>query len=413
MFALAAYSGAQTLEECLRAAEKNYPLVSQYDLIRQTRLHDLSNIDKEWLPQLSASAQATYQNRVAEWPSGVRSLMSQNGVNIEGLGKDQYKIGVDLTQKIYDGGQSRHQKSVVRLEGEYETAELDISVYAVRQRVIELFFSSLLLEERWQLAKNLLSYMKSNEEKLSSMLNNGTASLSDYNNMKAERISVETQIIDLECQHSTAIQLLQVLCGMEIHTLQKPSWGMMTGANNHPELKAVESQLRLIDAKEKLLDSALLPKVGLFATGYYGYPGYNMFDDMMSNDWSLNGIVGLKVTWNIGALYTRRSDKAKLKLMRNTAESRLDTFLFSNNMEQRQHSANIDRYARVMERDDEVISLRSSVRKAAESRLDHGIIDVSELVRNIKEENDAKVQKAIHETEIMKEEAELRNTLNQ
>ena len=123
--------------------------------------------------------------------------------------------------------------------------------------------------------------------------------------------------------------------------------------------------------------------------------------------------MGLKVTWNIGALYTRRSDKAKLKLMRNTAESRLDTFLFNNNMEQRQHSANIDRYARVMERDDEVISLRSSVRKAAESRLDHGIIDVSELVRNIKEENDAKVQKAIHETEIMKEEAELRNTLNQ
>lgn len=183
-------------------------------------------------------------------------------------------------------------------------------------------------------------------------------------------------------------------------------------SNNRPELRAIDAQLRLADAQEKALNSALMPRLGVFAQGFYGYPGYNMFEDMMSRKWSLNGMIGARLTWNIGALYTRKNDKAKIQLQRDMAENSRDVFLFNNNLEQIQQNENIARYQRLMSDDEEIISLRSSVRKAAESKLAHGIIDVNDLVKEINSENQARVQQTVHEIEMLKEIYDLKYTTN-
>ena len=152
-----------------------------------------------------------------------------------------------------------------------------------------------------------------------------------------------------------------------------------------------------------MLDAALLPKLSLFAQGYYGYPGYNMFEDMVSRDWSLNGMIGARLAWNIGALYTRKNDKVKLQLQRDLTESNRDVFLFNNRLEQIRQNENIARCKRLMAEDDEIISLRTAVRRAAESRLSHGIIDVNDLLREINQENAAKVQQSMHEIELLRQ----------
>lgn len=146
-----------------------------------------------------------------------------------------------------------------------------------------------------------------------------------------------------------------------------------------------------------------MPKLGVFAQGYYGYPGLNMFEDMMSHDWSLNGIIGARLTWNIGALYTRKNDKVKLRLQCELTESNREVFLFNNSLEQIQQNEDIIRYQRLMANDEEIIALRSAVRKASESKLSHGIIDVNDLVREINQENAARVQHSIHEIEMLKQ----------
>ena len=146
-----------------------------------------------------------------------------------------------------------------------------------------------------------------------------------------------------------------------------------------------------------------MPKLGVFAQGFYGYPGYNMFEDMMSHDWSWNGMIGARLTWNIGALYTRKNDKAKLQVQRDLTESNREEFLFNNRLEQIQQHESIMRYRKLMADDDEIISLRSAVRKAAESKLSHGIIDVNDLVREINQENAARVQQSMHEIEMLKQ----------
>ena len=129
---------AQTLEECQQAAERNYPLIKQYDLIARTTDYTVANIRKAWLPQVTAGAQATLQSDVAAWPEQMQAMLNQMGVDLKGLKKDQYRVGIDLNQTIYDGGAIGSQAAVARAQGDVETAQTAVNLYAIRQRVNEM-----------------------------------------------------------------------------------------------------------------------------------------------------------------------------------------------------------------------------------------------------------------------------------
>ena len=394
---------AQSLEECQRAAEENYPLIRQYDLIEKTTDLTVANIGKGWLPQVAASAQATWQSDVVSFPKQMQAVYQQMGLNMKGLSKDQYRVGVDINQTVYDGGMISSQKQVAREQGKVQAAQNEVSLYNVRKRVNEMYFSLLLLDEQIKLNNDLQELLAGSETKLTSMVKNGIAAESDLKNVKAERLNAVQQKTNLEAQRRMLRDMLSTFCGIEVKQLQKPPMEEAGGVNKRPELRLFDSQLSLANAQEKVLDAALLPKLSLFAQGYYGYPGYNMFEDMVSRDWSLNGMIGARLAWNIGALYTRKNDKVKLQLQRDLTESNRDVFLFNNRLEQIQQNENIARCKRLMAEDDEIISLRTAVRRAAESRLSHGIIDVNDLLREINQENAAKVQQSMHEIELLRQ----------
>ena len=411
---LSSGSWAQTLEECQQAAEKNYPLIKQYGLIAKTTQLTVKNIQKGWLPQVTASAQATYQSAVTAWPESMQSIYQQMGLNMKGLSKDQYKIGIDLQQTIYDGGAISSQRNIAQKEGKVQEAQTETNLYQVRRRVNEMYFSLLLLNEQIQLNEDVKALLQSSEKKLSAMVKGGTAATSDLDNVRAERLSVEQQNENLKQQKQMLQRMLSVFCGLEVNNTQKPApVQIASSVNNRPEMRLYNSQLELTEAKEKALDTQLRPKLGLFAQGFYGYPGLNMFEDMMNRKWSLNGIVGIKLSWNVSAFYTHKNDKARLSAQREMIENAREVFLFNNKLEEIQQNENINRYQTMIKSDDEIIVLRTNVRKAAESKLTHGIIDVISLLREINNENAAKTQQSIHEIDMLKEMYNLKYTNNE
>ena len=411
---LSSVSRAQTLEECQQAAEKNYPLIKQYGLIAKTTQLTVKNIQKGWLPQVTASAQATYQSAVTAWPESMQSMYQQMGLNVKGLSKDQYKIGIDLQQTIYDGGAISSQHNIAQQEGKVQEAQTETNLYQVRRRVNEMYFSLLLLNEQIQLNEDVKTLLLSSEKKLSAMVKGGTAATSDLDNVRAERLSVEQQNENLKQQKLMLQRMLSVFCGLEVNNTQKPApVQIASSVNNRPEIRLYNSQLELTEAKEKALDTQLRPKLGLFAQGFYGYPGLNMFEDMMNRKWSLNGIVGIKLSWNVSAFYTHKNDKARLSAQREMIENAREVFLFNNKLEEIQQNENINRYQTMIKSDDEIIVLRTNVRKAAESKLTHGIIDVISLLREINNENAAKTQQSIHEIDMLKEMYNLKYTNNE
>lgn len=405
---------AQTLEECQLAAEKNYPMIKQYDLISQTTQLTVKNIMKGWLPQIAIAAQATYQSDVTSWPESMKGTFQQLGINMKGLSKDQYKVGIDLQQTIYDGGTISSLRSIARQEEKVQKAQVETNLYQVRKRVNEMYFSLLLLNEQIKLNDDVKALLLSSEKKLANMLKGGTIATSDFENIRAERLSVEQQNESLKSQQQMLQHLLSTFCGIKVSNVQKPApFETTISTNKRPEMLLFDYQLQLSSIKEKALNSQVRPKLGIFAQGFYGYPGLNMFEDMMNRKWSLNGMVGVKLSWNIGALYSLKNDKAKLRLQREMTENAREIFLFNNQLEEIQQNENIKRYHTMKQTDDEIIMLRTNIRKAAESKLSHGIIDVNNLLREINNENAAKIQQTIHDIEMLKEMYNLKYTNNE
>jgi len=87
----------------------------------------VANIQKGWLSQVSVQAQATYQNKVVAWPDEMQPMMSGMGINMEGLKKDLYRVGIDVQQTIYDGGVHRGRVSQHQCFPRRSAAVLELS----------------------------------------------------------------------------------------------------------------------------------------------------------------------------------------------------------------------------------------------------------------------------------------------
>lgn len=394
---------AQSLEECRQAAEHNYPIIRQYDLIARTTELTVRNIQKAWFPQISVTAQGSYQNKVTAWPENLQGMFAQMGIQLQGLSRDQYKVGIDVRQTLFDGGTIGSRREIARGEGAVQAAQTEVDLYKIGQRVHEMYFGLLLLDEQLRLNADVNALLRSNEAQLAAMLKGGTASAGDFENVKAERLSAEQQQTELLSQRQTLQRLLSLFCGIPVDSIRRPAVpNLPSGENKRPELRLFDRRLQLTAAQEKAVDAQLLPQLGLFAQGYYGNPGLNLFEDMMKRRWSWNGIAGLKLTWNLSALYTHRNEKSKLRVQRELIENARQQFLFNNRLDETQQSENVRRFRAIAQRDGEIIALRTAVRKAAESKLAHGIIDVNGLLREINKENAAKTQQAIHEIDMLK-----------
>lgn len=402
-----------TLNDCQKWAAENYPLLKRYELLQATTDYTVANINKGWLPQLSAGAQATLQSDVMSLPDGLKSIMSQAGYNVKGLKKDQYKVAIDVSQTIYDGGSIKAAKQAARAEGEAKARQNDVDMFAIRDRVNNLFFGILLAEDKLKLNSDLQQLLLDNCRKLEAMVKGGTATNADLDAVKAEYLNARQQQVELSSAKNSYVRMLEIFTGRQIEQpLKRPEAAVPEDiGTQRPELSLFNAQARQLNARSAQLDAAIRPRLSLFAQGYYGYPGYNMFEDMFSHDWSLNGMIGMRLSWNISSLYTHKNEKRKLATAANEIENARDMFLFNNRLQTTQERMAVERYRKIMVDDDEIIQLRTSVRQAAEAKLSHGIIDVNGLLQEITRENTARTQQSVHEIEMLKAIYELKDKL--
>ena len=406
-----AMAQSASIEQCQQWAQENYPLTQRYDIIRQTEGFTLKNIAKGWLPQIGVSAQGNYQSAVPEYPEVLSNMLSQMGTEMKGISPLQYKAAIDVQQTIYDGGVISSQRDVAKASSKVKEAGADVQMYALRERVNDLCFAILLIDQRLKLNEEMQRTIDSNRQRLATMLEGGVAMQADVDAMSAELATARQQHTDIEAQRGALIKVLSLFTGKEITEVSTPCpLGRGTGEGLlRPELRLFDSQLSLTDAKERALRASLLPKIGAFAQGYYGYLGMNMFRDMMKRTPTLNGIIGIKASWNISAIYTHKNDRAKLELERQTINNDRDVFLFNQKLQSSQEDSNIRRYRHLISEDDGICQLRHNVRVAAEAKLEAGIIDVNVLILEISRENQAKINKVIHETELLQHQYKLQN----
>lgn len=406
-----------TLDECQQMASDNYPLLQKYDLVRQTTEYTIKNIQRGYWPQLSLGGQVSYQSEVTDLPDVLSHLLSESSPNYKGMAKDQYQIALDLNQVIWDGGHIKARRDLAASDAEVQVAQADVEMYAIRSRVNELFFGILLLDEKIRLNETLQTLLLDNCRMLETRKMHGTAMESDVDVMRAEYLEARQDLTALRSMRKSYRQMLAIFIGKDtasVINLQKPAASLpQTFDNRRPELNLYAMQMQQTEAQSHLLNVGLRPKLSLFAQGVYGYPGYDMFDSMFDHDLKLNGIVGIRFSWNIGRLYTFKTDKHKLELTRKQIETAREIFLFNNNLQSVREREAVNQYHQMMEEDSDIIRLRTSVRQAAEAKLQHGVIGVNDLLQEITKENRARIDHSLHEMEMLKNIYELKHTINQ
>lgn len=384
-----------TLDSCQAKAKQNYPLIKQYGLIEQTAAYNLQNANTAYLPQINVSAKASYQSEVTKLP------ITLPGVTIPELTKDQYQATLEVSQLIWDGGVTAAQKKSIKASAETEKQKLEVDLYALRDRINQLFFGILLIDGQLDQNKILQDELKNNFHKVKTMEQNGVATPADLDAVKVEQLNAIQRETELQATRKSFVQILSALIGTEITantTFEKPLIGAIepSAENKRPELLLFESQTNALNAQKKIITAGNMPKIGAFVQGGYGKPGLNM----LSNEFSPFYIGGLKLSWNISGFYTQKNNKQKIETSQKSIEIQKETFLFNNGLLTTQQVNEMEKLKTIMKNDDEIITLKNNIKKATDSKLQNGTATVTDLLRDINSENIAKQARLLHEIQL-------------
>jgi outer membrane protein TolC len=390
-----------TVEECQAKARANYPLIRQAELIERSKDYNLSNVAKAYLPNITVSAKATYQSDVTEIPVDF-SKLGMAGINIPQVNRDQYGMAVDASRTIWDGGSVRRKRATVGAESNVEANELNVALYAVRERVDQLFFGILLCDAMIEQNRLLRDELRRNHTQIAVYIQNGMANRSDLDAVAVEQLNAEQTCVELVYGRRALLKMLSAFTGdvpdENVRLLKPDSAVSASSTIRRPELALFDSRNTVFDAARNELDAALMPKFSLFLTAGYGNPGLNM----LKNKFAAYYIGGVRMTWNFGAFYTRDNSRRLIDAGRNALNVRRETFLFNIDLNRTERKTEADKYRELLKSDDAIIALRTSVKRAAELKLAGGTISTADLLREITAEQIAKQNRIIHEIELLK-----------
>ena len=400
-----------SIEACYEKARANYPLIKQYGLIEKTKEYNLSNAAKGYLPQVTFSAQATYQSDVTEIPIDLDAI-GLTGVKIPSVSQDQYKMELALSQTLWDGGAIRSERKALRTQAEVDQRDMDVSMYAINERVNQLYFGVLLAEAQLEQNKVLQAELRRSCEQVSSYIKNGIAQQSDLDAIRVDLLKAKQTEAQFEHTKRAYREMLSRLIGEEIGEetrLVKPeAVRPLTKENNRPELELYQARIRNLQAQDSRITAGMMPKLGLFVTGGYGKPGLDMFED----NFKAYYLAGVRLSWNLGSLYTVKDDRRKIQTSIRAIETQRETFICKTSLEVEQSDAAIDKYVAQLSYDDEIIALQGSVRRASEAKMANGTLSGTDLTRDIHAEQSAIQDKILHEIELLMAIYNLRYAIN-
>ena len=396
-----------TLDECQRKARENYPVIKRYDLIEQSKNYNLSNAGKGYLPQLQVNARATYQSDVVSLP------IELPGITVPSLPKDQYQAVVDLSQIIWDGGMINSQKKVIQANSEVENRQLEVEMYAIEDRVNQMYFGIILFDNRLEQNRIFSEELERNYKTVSEYLKNGIANQADLDAVRVEQLNAIQTKTQLQSTKTAYMEMLSIIIGekIDINTVfTKPVTddAFLSPANNRPELLLFEAQKDLFDSQKAVIKSSYMPKLGVFLQGGIGRPGLNM----LSGTWDPFYIGGVRLNWNFSSLYTKDNDLKKIEINKNTVDTHRDLFLYNIKLIESRQNADIIRIKELMKQDEEIIALRENIRKSAEAKVANGTGTVTDLMREMTLEDLARQTKAAREIDLLTAIYNLKNTRN-
>ena len=164
-------------------------------------------------------------------------------------------------------------------------------------------------------------------------------------------------------------------------------------ASARPELQWYAARQSLLDYQHRQLNARLLPTVKAFGAAM----AHTSIADMMHNTFAAAGVT---VSWNIGALYTRRNDLRKLQVEAERIDAERQTFLFNNHLQNDEVQGQIASLRRQLELDREAVTLREAIYSKSMKKVKLGTETVNEMLRDAIAVSQARQQQSLHDIQL-------------
>ena len=393
-----------SLKDCYEKARQNFPLIKERELIKKTRDFTVENASKGYWPQVSFTGQATYQSEVTSLP------IKLPGVNIPSLNKDQYRVIGEVSQTLFDGGLVNQHKNMQNASADIQDQSLEVQLYALKDRINQLFFGTLLIDEQLKQNELLLKNIKNNIEKIQAIVENGIAMKSNVSEMEAELLTREQSRIELLSGRKTYLDMLSLFINYNLNEsteLSKPELAAgLSDSIKRPELIMYAVQKKYYDIQDRILKANNLPKVQFFFQEGFGRPTMNMLD----NSFNFYSMGGIRFNWVLSGLYTLKNDRELLTLNRQNTDIQQEIFLFNTKITLRQQGNDIQKFKELIGKDNDIIQRRTEVRMAALAQLENGTSTSHEYLSQLIAEDQAKQNLILHQVQLLMKQYDYQNT---
>ncbi|GAB1444748.1 TolC family protein [Flammeovirgaceae bacterium] len=388
--------GPLTIERCYELARNNYPLIKQKQLIEQSKEYSIANIRSRSLPQISINTQATYQSDVTQPP------IAAPGFDIEPLSKDQYKFYGEVSQSLYDGGAIKGQKLLTETNARIDDQKLEVELYKIKERINQLFFEILLVDEQIAQIRLLQNDLERNITRVESAVRYGIAYKMSIDLLRAEYLKATQRTIETQSMRQTYVAMLGYFINLPLDdntVLEKPVVLLFEDQPTltRPELTLFNYQSELLGAQYELGKTKTLPRVGLFLQGGYGKPALNM----LKNEFDTYYLGGVRLNWSLSGFYNTKRDEQIRDLNLQQVSAQKETFEFNTTLLSTQQKQELDKLKKLIVVDEQIIELRSRIKRTAEAQQENGVITTNDFLRELNAEDQAKQNQLLHKTQLL------------
>lgn len=404
----ALFSHAQqriSLDQCINQASINYPLADQKELLKASNEIKQQITHTAFYPKFVLNGQVSYQSEVTSFP------IQLPNVNMPQIDKDWYKINVDISQVIYDGGLIKKQEELDQSNNNIEIQAVEVELYKVEELVKMAFFNILLLNENKKTIQLLQHELNEKLKNVKSAVSNGIMQASNIDNLMAELIKIEQSIDEIGLGIETAINSLGILTGMELSSdvvfVQPQLITELKDDNKRPENKLFDLQMSKIGVLKELSELKRKPLLLGFSQLGYGRPGLNM----LSNDFEPYFVVGAKLSWNILDWGKVKKEKKSLDLQNRIIQKNKDAFNLNVDLLLNRKKNEIKRLEGLIDKDGQIVDLKKNVATAATSQFENGVITATEYLLEKNAETKAIIDFQLHKIQLLNAQIDYQYTL--
>lgn len=391
-----------TMKQCQEWAVSQSSANVQKELNAELLKVKLNDVSSHLYPKLEINGRISYQSDVPQLPD---AFYTDN--DLDRLSRDHYGITMDFEQVAFDGLKSLYGKKYEKMMNMTEINKLDLKINDLKEQVLAIYMNLLILDKQLVLLQNVEKTIDEQLEQLRVLHKEGVVYGNAVSELELQALKIEQQRSELVSTKKTLVASLSIITGKDLSnvTFEVPEEPVVDhqGTSSRLELDIFETSMMGLDFQRKMFVFNSLPTISVYATGGYGRPAYNFFDNNFK--WFYQVGVNFKVPLISWAKTVGVGDIVMLQ--RQILESQRTEFKVFNSMKIQEKSNEIIKLENLLLLDQKITQKYAEITAAYKIQLLNGTITAYDYIKQQNDELQSLINQEVHSMQLLKAKFEM------